>query len=488
MDGTALADQDYVATNGTLAFAAGELSGSFEVPIINDGTREADENFQVVLSNVSGDASLGTVTNLTVVLCDSAGMTPHGFGAIHREADGVVKLTFTGGVSKRFQPFFDLHPVEVSTNLVDWQALALLPRTNSATNELTFVDPAAKQASARFYRVPTNHYTAAYPKPIGPYPLGRIDRLVTDPTRRNRYFVSTNGSFAISVWYPAAPAAGQQPARWFEAVMARDTSSASYWAYFSVTTWLDRLPYLWTYSFNDAPLAEVSGTFPVVLFSPGATANRRHDTEQLEGLASHGYVVVAFDPYDAYDIAWPDGFYVSGRADDNYGLKDRIRDLVVVLDELTKWNQTDARFAGRLDLDKVGAMGMSWGGPTIAEWAQQDGRCKAVVLLDPGGTGGNVQGFSTPSLTMHRPDDSDQAVFAASKTNAVWFQISNTDHPTFDNYVVFSSYSLASNREAVRTSNAYALSFFNKWLKGQDDRLHEGSSPDFPRMINFRKK
>lgn len=487
VDGTALAGQDYVATNGTLAFAAGELSRTFEVTVINDGILEADENFRVLLSNVSGDAGLGTVTNLTVTLCDATGMTPHGFGAIHREADGVVNLTFTGAVSKRFQPFFDLYPVEVSTNLLDWQALALLQRTNSATNELTFIDPAA-ETPMRFYRVPTNHYTAAYPKPTGPYPLGRIDRLVTDPTRRNRYGISTNGTFAISVWYPAAPTAGQRPARWFEEVMARDTSSASYWAYFSVTTWLDRLPYLWTYSFNDAPLAEVSGTFPVVLFSPGATANRRHFTEQLEGLASHGYVVVAFDPYDAYDIAWPDGFYRSGRAADNYGLKDRVRDLVVVLDELTNWNQTDSRFAGRLDLDKVGAMGMSWGGPTIAEWAQQDARCKAVVLLDPGGTGGNVQGFSTPSLTMHNPADSDQAVFAASKTNAFWFQISNTDHPTFNNYIVFSSYPLATNREAVRTINAYALSFFNKWLKGEDDRLHEGPSRDFPRVINFRKK
>ena len=81
-----------------------------------------------------------------------------------------------------------------------------------------------------------------------------------------------------------------------------------------------------------------------------------------------------------------------------------------------------------------------------------------------------------------------RAVFDASKTNAVWFQISNTDHTSFGNYVIYSSYSLASNREAERTINAYAVSFFNKWLKGQDDHLHEGPSPDFPRVINFQKK
>ncbi len=163
------------------------------------GILEADESFRVLLSNVSVEANLGAATNLTLTLCDATGMTPHGFAAIHREADGVVKLTFTGGVSQRFQPFFDLYPVEVSTNLVDWQSLALLQRTNSATNELTFVDPGAKQAPVRFYRVPTNHYTAAYPKPTGPYPLGRIDRLVTDPTRRNRYRISTDGTFATAV-------------------------------------------------------------------------------------------------------------------------------------------------------------------------------------------------------------------------------------------------------------------------------------------------
>ncbi|HAB16783.1 MAG TPA: hypothetical protein DCE44_10070, partial [Verrucomicrobiales bacterium] len=320
-------------------------------------------------------------------------------------------------------------------------------------------------------------------------PVGRIDRLVTDPTRRNRYGISTNCSFAISVWYPAAPTAGQRPARWFEDVVVRDTSSTSCWARWGNTQWFDRLPYLWTYSFSDAPLAEISGTFPVILFSPGYTVDRRADAEKLESLASHGYVVVAVDHYDTLAAAWPDGFYYSqGAVDQAGGLEDRVRDLVVVLDELTKWNRNDARFDGRLGLDQVGAMGFSWGGPTVAELGKQDARCTAVVLLDPGGSAGTLQGFSKPSLTMHAPDNDDQEVFAASRTNAVWFQISNTDHASFVNYVVFGSVPLATNREAVRTMNAYTLSFFNKWLKGQDDDLHESPSPDFPRLINFRRK
>lgn len=488
VDGSAIAGQDYLATNGTLTFAEGELSRSFEVAIINDGILESDQNFRVILSNPTGGATFSALTNLTVTLCDATGVAPHGFRRIQAEADGIVKLTFSGGVSKRFQSFFDLYPVEVSTNLVDWQVLTLLQRTNSATNELTFTDPGGAGAPKRFYRTPTNQFIAAYPKPTGPYPVGRIDRLVTDPTRRNRYGISTQCSFAIGIWYPAAPRAGQQPSRWFEEVMARDTSTTSCWSLWESTQWFDRLPYLWTYSFSDAPLAEVSGAFPVVLYSTGYTCDRRADVEKLESLASNGYVVVAVEPYDALAASWPDGFYHSqGVPSQDGGLEDRVRDLVVVLDELTKWNRSDARFVGRLDLDRVGGMGFSWGGATVAKLAQQDARCRAVVLLD-GGPDGSLQSFSKPSLTMHNSEELEQFVFAASRTNAVWFQISNTDHASFVNYVVFGSVPLADNREAVRTMNAYTLSFFNKWLKGQDDHLHESRSTSFPRVINYRKK
>lgn len=485
VDGTALAGEDYVATSGTLAFAAGELSRSFVVPLINDGLPEADENFRAVLSNVSGDASLSAATNLTGTLCDATGQTPQGFATIHREADGAVKLAFTGGVSKRFQPFFDLYPLEVSTNLVDWQPLALLSRTNSAINDLTFNDPAA-DATRRFYRVPTNHFIAPYPKPTGPYPVGRIDRLVTDPDRRNRYGISTNGSFAISVWYPAVSVAGQQPARWFEAVVARDTSPTSTWTYYDETRWLDRVPYFWTYAINEAPLAEVSGLLPIVLYSPGYSSDRRQESEKLEGLASYGYVVVAVDHDDSCNTVWPDGFYHTQPAPPG-NQNARVRDLTVILEALASWNQNDPRFAGRLGLDAFGAIGFSFGGLAVVQLAQQDVRCKAVVLLDPN-TAGSLQRFSTPSLTMHNPTDGEQSVFAASNANAIWFQISNTDHFSFATHMLYGSRPAAANREAARTIEAYAFSFFNKWLKGQDDHLHESASGEFPRVVNFKKK
>ena len=62
------------------------------------------------------------------------------------------------------------------------------------------------------------------------------------------------------------------------------------------------------------------------------------------------------------------------------------------------------------------------------------------------------------------------------------------DHPSFGNHLLYSGRPVAANREAERTIDAYAFSFFNKWIKGQDDHLHESASAAFPRVINFLKK
>ena len=70
-DGTATtADNDYVATSGTLSFAAGVTSQLVTVMVNGDTTNEPDENFTVSLSGLTGDATLatnssgiGTITN-----------------------------------------------------------------------------------------------------------------------------------------------------------------------------------------------------------------------------------------------------------------------------------------------------------------------------------------------------------------------------------------------------------------------------------------
>lgn len=68
-DGSAVSGIDYVGTNGIVAFADGETSKSFLIPVINDLIMEDDKTLDILLSNPLGGAQLGSRTNsiLTVV-------------------------------------------------------------------------------------------------------------------------------------------------------------------------------------------------------------------------------------------------------------------------------------------------------------------------------------------------------------------------------------------------------------------------------------
>jgi uncharacterized delta-60 repeat protein/uncharacterized repeat protein (TIGR01451 family) len=69
-DGTALAGLKYVATNGTLVFADGEARKTIIVPIINDANVTGNEFFSVVLTNVTGGATLTGPTTVPVTIVD----------------------------------------------------------------------------------------------------------------------------------------------------------------------------------------------------------------------------------------------------------------------------------------------------------------------------------------------------------------------------------------------------------------------------------
>jgi hypothetical protein len=67
-NGTAFAGSDYVAASGSLTFTPGQTARTFDVTLNGDRTKEANETFQVVLSNPVGatiaDASAkGTISN-----------------------------------------------------------------------------------------------------------------------------------------------------------------------------------------------------------------------------------------------------------------------------------------------------------------------------------------------------------------------------------------------------------------------------------------
>ena len=103
-NGTATAGTDYTATSGTLTFAAGVTSVSFQVPITNDTRDEVTETVNLSLSNPAGGAVLGTrrTASLNIVDNDTGGVLSFSSGAFQRSESGgsaTIKVLRTGGAA-----------------------------------------------------------------------------------------------------------------------------------------------------------------------------------------------------------------------------------------------------------------------------------------------------------------------------------------------------------------------------------------------------
>jgi hypothetical protein len=209
-------------------------------------------------------------------------------------------------------------------------------------------------------------------------------------------------------------------------------------------------------------------------------------------LASHGFVVVGVDHYDALRTVFPDGTYLQGDPSLSVaGNLDRVQDLVFILDELERWNTNDPLFVGRLDLTKVASMGGSRGAVTAAQYGWRDNRCRAVIGLDPGAFGAapEVQQIAQPALEIRRANNLGTVLYDRTTNHAVWFQISGTDHLLVaGNDLAWAWYpaDVTLGRDVARTLNAYVLWFLNKYLKGSTDPMP--ALAEHPRAVNFKQK
>ena len=90
-DGPAVAGVNYIATNGTLSFVQGQTAASFTVHLLDDGVVNVIPfNFNVILSNASAGALLGSPTNAQVKLVDAEAFNrPPGSGDVTFNQQGI---------------------------------------------------------------------------------------------------------------------------------------------------------------------------------------------------------------------------------------------------------------------------------------------------------------------------------------------------------------------------------------------------------------
>jgi len=155
------------------------------------------------------------------------------------------------------------------------------------------------------------------------------------------------------------------------------------------------------------------------LFSHGFGGYRGQNLSQMEELASRGYIVVAIDhTFCASAVEFPGGRIVrfapefqkndpkADRSEQDKRFDELARlwaaDAAFVIDELEKFNGASGdAFAGRLDLDKIGMFGHSFGGATSGQMCLQDPRVKCGINMGGRPYGDSrVQGVKRPFMVL----------------------------------------------------------------------------------------
>jgi dienelactone hydrolase len=134
----------------------------------------------------------------------------------------------------------------------------------------------------------------------------------------------------------------------------------------------------------DAPVA--AGKHAVLMYAPSWGGLRFDNTAQAQNLASHGFIVAAFDdlfPGREMDLSSADAYqttvaWATRKARLEAAAMQRV---VSALDNLDA-GVPPTRFAGHVDPARTGAFGFSFGGAVAAQAASVNSRITAAVDLD----------------------------------------------------------------------------------------------------------
>jgi len=281
-----------------------------------------------------------------------------------------------------------------------------------------------------------------------------------------------------------------------------------------------------------------AGTYPLIVFSHGAFGIKISNTSTFVELASNGYVVCSIDhPYHSLFSIDADGHRIivdqsflrgiidlnSGKYDEATGFKLqqkwmnlRIADINFVLDTiLTQVKDSSSGAVYRLiDLGKIGLMGHSLGGESVAQVARERNDIGAVVNLDSNLAGEyldyvngkyvmNDTVYPVPLLNI-LTDTTEQLIDAvpnantvvavkrvtATAPNAYEVNLKGTDHMSVTDLPLISPFLVSIINASVPKSggqevnplatiekmNDLVLKFFNTYLKGKGNFTATGTN------------
>lgn len=169
--------------------------------------------------------------------------------------------------------------------------------------------------------------------------------------------------------------------------------------------------------------------------------------------------------------------------------------------ELLNAGQLDSRFAGKIDLSRIGLAGVSTGGGAILWACQLDSRCQAGLVMDgwyePLPETALSEPLRQPFMFMQSETEMWKGdniarlnqLYQGVGADAYHLKLTGVLHQDFGDYPLLTPFSaLLPERGALdgertlQVINAYLLAFFDQYLKGNITPLLNGPSPDFPEV------
>ena len=377
------------------------------------------------------------------------------------------------------------------------------------------------------------------PAPDGPHTVGTTSFSLVDDSRDESLFGAPDKKreLYVQAWHPAVVAEdGPEPRRrklWAE--LHRGDLDR-------FTVFTRYLRGVDTHSYEDVPLSRAQATYPVIVFSHAMVSFAEQSTLLMEHLASHGYVVFAIShPYMSMRVVVSDGSVVypalekvsaasapfdaasaqfaahlaraANDAERNHLQIERyasaaelnelmavwVADLRFVLDAIDsprRYPQLQT-FAGRIDVERIGLLGMSFGGGAVTEVCKVDARCRAGLNID-GGTFGErqAQPLQVPFLGLVREGQRHlDYLLPASESDYYGVSVAGASHLDFtDDAVVLpilkwlDMTGSIDARRVIEVTNAVSLRFFDAYLRGGPKPRFGAEFPELTVHMNDRAR
>ena len=184
-------------------------------------------------------------------------------------------------------------------------------------------------------------------------------------------------------------------------------------------------------------------------------------------------------------------------------LRARTEDAIFLVDELAAINTGMTIFDGKLDEERVGIMGYSFGGATAVEACIADERFKAGINLDGWPYGANFNSgkpISQPFMLINAEavyDDEamvSDLIFAQIEGKGYRLNIAGTDHgnfwdfPLFFNIYKYLGYWMPMDPAQMSDIlSTYTIAFFDEILKGESSGVLSKDYSVFPE-VGFSEK